>query len=220
MERDMTTLTHPALEPFTHAPIRIGVMGAAGGELPPHLGTIARELGEAIASHGCCLLTGACPGLPHEAVRGAKVAGGHVIGISPAVSLREHVEVFGSPYLEYDVMIYTGLGLMGRELINIHSSDIVVVIGGRSGTLGEFAIAYEHGKLIGVLQNSGGITTALPMLERSLSKETGAEVIYRNDPKQLVRDLIDRYRSPTYTCPCRPDVAEASASGVSASLQK
>ena len=201
----------PALEPFTHNPIRIGVMGAAGGDLPEHLTQIARDLGAAIASHGCCLLTGACPGLPHEAVRGAKAAGGHVIGISPAVSLREHVEVFESPYLEYDVMIYTGLGLMGRELINIHSSDIVVVIGGRSGTLGEFAIAYEHGKLIGVLQNSGGITTALPALERDLGKHTGAEVLYRDDPKVLVRDLLDRYRAPTYRCPCRPEASVAVA---------
>ncbi|HLG54317.1 MAG TPA: hypothetical protein VI485_03235 [Vicinamibacterales bacterium] len=211
----MTTIAHPTLDPFTHAPIRVGVMGAAGGELPPHLAEMARDLGAAIASHGCCLLTGACPGLPHEAVRGAKAAGGHVIGISPAVSLREHVEVFESPYLEYDVMIYTGLGLMGRELINIHSSDIVVVIGGRSGTLGEFAIAYEHGKLIGVLQNSGGITTALPALERNLGKETGAEVLYRDDPKLLVRDLLDRYRAPTYRCPCSPDASDALTSGAS-----
>jgi len=45
-----------------------------------------------------------------------------------------------SPHLEYDVMIYTGLGLMGRELINIRSSDIVFGVGGRSGTLGEFTI--------------------------------------------------------------------------------
>jgi len=196
----MLNIAQPALEPFTHAPIRVGVMGAAGGELPAHLAELARDLGAAIASHGCCLLTGACPGLPHEAVRGAKAAGGHVVGISPAVSLREHVEVFGSPYLEYDVMIHTGLGLMGRELVNIHSSGIIVVIGGRSGTLGESAIAYEQGKLIGVLQNSGGITTALPTLERNLGKNTGAEVLYADDPKPLVRDLLDRYRAPTYRC--------------------
>ena len=210
-ENPRTGLVHPALEPFTHAPIRIGVMGAAGGNFPDHLAEMARDLGAAIASHGCCLLTGACPGLPHEAVRGAKAAGGHVIGISPAVSLREHVEVFASPYFEYDVMIYTGLGLMGRELINIHSSDIVVVIGGRSGTLGEFAIAYEHGKLIGVLENSGGITTALPALERNLGKNTGAEVLYRDDPKVLICKLLDRYRAPTYRCPCWPEARVATA---------
>ena len=207
----MSRTVHQALEPFTHAPVRIGVMGAAGGDLLPHLAALARDLGAAVASEGCCLLTGACPGLPHEAVLGAKANGGHVVGISPAVSLREHVDVFGSPYLDYDVMIYTGLGLMGRELVNIHSSDIVVVIGGRSGTLGEFAIAYEHGKLIGVLQNSGGITTALPALERNLGKNTGAEVLYRDNPRVLVRDLLDRYRSPSYRCPCWPAKSAAGA---------
>ena len=191
----MLTFTPGKLESFTPTAIRIGVMGAAGGEHPPHLDRLAFELGAAIASHRCCLLTGACPGLPHEAVRGAKAAGGHVVGISPAVSLREHIDVFESPYREYDVMIYTGLGLMGRELINIHSSDIVVLIGGRSGTLGEFAIAYEQGKLIGVLRNSGGITAALPAVERNLSKPTGASVLYRADPQRLVRDLLDRYRA-------------------------
>ena len=191
------------MNPFTHTPIRIGVMGAAGGEFSNHLSGMARALGEAIASQGCCLLTGACPGLPHHAVLGAKSLGGHVIGISPATTLREHVDVFVSPYREYDVMIYTGLGLMGRELINIHSSDIVVIVGGRSGTLGEFAIAYEQGKLIGVLHNSGGIATALPDLEKSLAKNTGAEVLYRDDPKALVRDLLDRYQAPTYRCPAR-----------------
>ena len=42
---------------------------------------------------------------------------------------------------------------MGREVINIRSSDIVAIIGGRSGTLGELAISYDEGKL------SGGGTT-------------------------------------------------------------
>jgi uncharacterized protein (TIGR00725 family) len=126
------------------------------------------------------------------------------VGISPAATLREHVETFGSPYREYDVLIFTGFGLMGRELVNIRSSDIVIVTGGRSGTLGEFAIAYEEGKLIGVLTGTGGITEALRRVEASLRKETGAEVMYEADPVRLVDRLLDRYRSAKYVCPCRP----------------
>jgi hypothetical protein len=126
------------------------------------------------------------------------------VGISPAITLKEHVETYGSPYREYDVLIFTGLGLMGRELVNIHSSDIVIVVGGRSGTLGEFAIAYEQGKLIGVLQGTGGIADALPALEASLNKQTGSEVLYDSDPSALVRRLLDRYTSGDYTCPCHP----------------
>jgi hypothetical protein len=197
---------HPEVsrDPFTGVQIRIGVMGSAGAPLEPTVAALCRRLGWAIADRGCCLLTGACPGLPHEAVLGAREVSGHVVGISPASSLREHVEIFGSPYREYDVLIFTGLGPMGRELVNIRSSDIVVVLGGRSGTLGEFAIAYEEGKLIGVLTGTGGITDALRTVEMSLRKPTGAEVMYEADPVRLVDQLLARYRSEAYVCPCRP----------------
>ena len=196
-------------DPFSKAQIRFGVMGSAGGDLAVSNLDLCRELGRAIAENGCCLLTGACPGLPHEAVLGAKEVGGHVIGISPAMSLKEHVETFDSPYKEYDVLIFTGLGLMGRELINIRSCNIVVVVGGRSGTLGEFSIAYEEGKLIGVLTGTGGITTALPALESTLGKKTGAEVIYDADPQRLISLLLERYLSGSYVCPCDPECAKA-----------
>jgi len=198
---------HLTRDRFTGVQVRIGVMGSAGGGLEGPVGGICRRLGRAIAERGCCLLTGACPGLPHEAVRGAKEVGGHVVGISPAATLKEHVEVYGSPYRAYDVLIFTGLGLMGRELVNIRSSDVVVVIGGRSGTLGEFAIAYEEGKLISVLTGTGGIADALHAVEASLRKATGAEVVYEADPEQLVDRLLHRYASAGYKCPCHPGVS-------------
>jgi uncharacterized protein (TIGR00725 family) len=195
-------------DPRTNLQIRIGVMGSAG-DVDPSVIDRCRTLGRAIADRGCCLLTGACPGLPHETVLGAKERDGHVIGISPASTLKEHVETYDSPYREYDVLIFTGMGLMGRELINIYSCDIIIVVGGRSGTLGEFAIAYEGGKLIGVLQGSGGITAALPELEASLAiKGTGAEVIYGDDPIRLVNELLKRYSSDEYVCGCHPTMLQ------------
>ena len=179
-------------------------MGSAGGDLDPRIVAKCRDLGREIAENGCCLLTGACPGLPHEAALGAKESGGHTVGISPAASLKEHVELFHSPYEDYDVLIYTGLGLMGREVVNIRSSDIVVVVGGRCGTLGEFAIAFEEGKLIGVLTGTGGIAEALEVLGSAFDKPTGSEIISDADPATLVSSLIERYLSPDYRCPCRP----------------
>ncbi len=200
----MTAQREVSRDPITGVQIRIGVMGSASEPADPAVAGFCRRLGRTIAERGACLLTGACPGLPHESVLGAKASGGHVVGISPAATLREHVETFGSPYREYDVLIFTGLGLMGRELVNIRSSDIVVVIGGRSGTLGEFAIAYEEGKLIGVLSGTGGITEALRSIETSLHKETGAEVVYEADPARLIDRLLARYQSQDYVCPCWP----------------
>jgi threonine dehydrogenase-like Zn-dependent dehydrogenase len=72
----------------------------------PTVAALARRLGRAIGERGCCLLTGVCPELPHEAVLGATEVGGHVVGISPAATLQEHVETFGSPYREYEADLH------------------------------------------------------------------------------------------------------------------
>lgn len=191
--------------PRTGAQIRIGVMGAALGEFPQEILDRCRELGNVIAQRGLCLVTGACPGLPQQAAMGAKEAGGHTIGISPARSLREHVELYASPYAEHDVLIYTGLGLMGRELVNIRTSDIVIVAGGQSGTLGEFAIAYEEGKLIGVLQGTGGIAEAIPAISSVLTKWTGAVILTEQDPTRLVDRLVEHFIGGAYRCPSEPE---------------
>jgi len=206
-KRDIQTANSDARrsrDAFTGHQIRIGVMGSAGGDLDPAVASLCRDLGRAIAKHGCCLLTGACPGLPHEAVLGARKLDGRVVGISPAASLQEHIGTFDSPYREYGVLIFTGLGLMGRELINIRSSDIVIVVGGRSGTLGEFAIAYETGKLIGVLTGTGGITGALGEIQANLNKNTGSEILYDSDSEQLVVRLLERYQTHIYDSPGHP----------------
>ena len=138
--------------------LKVGVMGGATGIISRDHMHKAHELGRAIARSGCVLITGACPGLPLAAACGAKQEGGLVVGISPGLSLDEHLHKYRSPAEFHDVLIYTGSGLMGREIVNIRSSDIVAIIGGRSGTLGELAIAYDEGKLIGVLTGTGGIS--------------------------------------------------------------
>jgi uncharacterized protein (TIGR00725 family) len=156
----------------------------------------ARELGRAVAGAGCTLVTGACPGLPQEAVKGAKESGGLVIGISPALSAEEHVERFESPLGGFDLLVFTGSGLMGREVINIRTSDMVVILAGHSGTLGEFAIAYDEGRLIGVLTGTGGVADIIQGLVPQLSgKVTGATVLYDDDAQRLVTRLVGTYRA-------------------------
>lgn len=181
--------------------MKIGVMGGATGEFTPDHLEKAHRLGEAIATRGCILITGGCPGLPHAAACGAKRAGGFVIGISPGLSLDEHVNKYGSPTEFHDVLIYTGSGLMGREVVNIRSSDIVVIIGGRSGTLGELAIAYDEGKLIGVLTATGGISDMVKDILAACEKDTGARVVYSADPPQLVDELVRLYEHAHFRRP-------------------
>jgi uncharacterized protein (TIGR00725 family) len=175
--------------------LKIGVMGGATGVFTRAQLDKAHELGESIAKSGCILLTGGCPGLPFAAACGAKQAGGMVVGISPGLSLAEHVLKYQSPLEFHDLLIYTGSGLMGREVVNIRSSDIVVIVGGRSGTLGELAIAYDEGKLIGVLTGTGGISDLVAEILKACKKETGAVVVYEAEPQRLVEKLLKTYRT-------------------------
>lgn len=181
--------------------LTIGVMGSASEPIGADARGRLVRLGRAIAERDCILITGGCPGLPQAAVEGAKAVGGLVVGISPGLSLWEHVNKYNSPTEGYDVMIYTGSGLMGREVENIRSSDIVVIAGGRSGTLGEFAIAYDEGKLIGVLTGTGGIADAVKELVLLLDKPTGAVVLYDDNPECLVQRLLDDYHAEHYKHP-------------------
>jgi uncharacterized protein (TIGR00725 family) len=207
MKRTNGTCSHvqdgkPLTNPM---PLKIGVMGGATGRFQRHHMDKAHRLGNAIAKNGIVLITGACPGLPLAAACGAKQAGGMVVGISPALSLDEHVSKYRSPADFHDVLIFTGSGLMGREVVNIRSSDIVIIIGGRSGTLGELAIAYDEGKLIGVLTGTGGISDMVSDILAKCSKRTGSKVIYDEDPESLVRKLIRTYHTkhaPRPSCYC------------------
>lgn len=186
---------------MSYLKLTIGVMGSASGEMKREALEKAYELGKAIAKHDCVLITGACPGLPYETARGCKDAGGLSVGISPGLSLYEHKTKYHSPDDQYDVLIFTGSGLMGREVTAIRSCDIVIIIGGRSGTLGEFSIAYDEGKLIGVLENTGGITQHMDVILKAVEKETGAKIFFDKDPENLVKRLVEEYRKEFYKHP-------------------
>jgi uncharacterized protein (TIGR00725 family) len=173
--------------------IQVGVMGSAGGAITEEELALAHRLGRRIAERDCTIVTGACPGLPHAAVLGAHEVGGVSMGVSPALSPEEHVNVYGSPLQPYTTMVFTGSGLMGRETHNIHSSDFVLFAGGRSGTLGEFCIAYDEGKLIGILLNSGGISNEFERIVELVKKNTGSVIIADADPEKLVDRCLDTY---------------------------
>lgn len=174
--------------------IKIGVMGSASGPTTrsPEAIEKARELGRAIARRQCILINGACPGLPDRAAEGAKHAGGFVFGISPAFSRSEHLEIYGSPVEHYDMILYSGMGLMERDIINIRSSDAIALVGGGVGTLNEFTVAYEEKKPIGVLIGTGGLSDHVSEILEFLHRSEDPErVLYDADPERLVARLLD-----------------------------
>lgn len=172
---------------------QICVSGAAKGESVEEGKELARAVGAAIAEAGHALMTGATVGLPNYAAEGYKAAGGKMsFGISPASSKVEHVRKYRLPTEAYDVILYSGLHYVGRDSLLITSSDAVVSIGGRLGTLHEFTIAMESDTPIGFLQGAGGISTQIvEIMDAAGPTRPGAIVLFENDPATLVTNLTE-----------------------------
>ena len=169
---------------------KICVSGAAAGGCLETSHQLAYEVGREIIKQGAILTTGATTGIPYEAARGAKAAGGLIIGFSPAGSPREHVKKYRLPLTFVDVIIYTGFGYAGRNLLLTRGSDAVITICGRMGTLNEFTVAFEDQKIIGVLRESGGTADEIPHILESAHKNVKAHVIYDYDPARLVSKVL------------------------------
>jgi len=174
----------------------IGVMGASNNDAlsdrqEKRLKSLADELGAALAKHDCILLTGATTGLPDLVARAFRKQGGFALGISPAENRAEHLDRYGLPEEGADVIIYTGFGYKGRNVINIRSADIVIIFGGAIGTLNEFTIAYDEGKIIGVLEGSGGIADHIREIIDFCKKPTRGAVIFNKVPEQLIQKCLE-----------------------------
>jgi uncharacterized protein (TIGR00725 family) len=194
-----------ALPPSGSHVLKIGVMGSASGPQTedPVAREKARQLGRAIAEKGYVFINGACPGLPHDAMLAAKEGGALTIGISPAFSEYEHVNEYLSPH-DHDILLYTGMGFMERDIINIRSADGVIIIGGGIGTLNEFTIAYDEGRPTGIITNSGGISNSIPHIVEEISKRTlPPNVVFDDDPAKLLDKLVVAIRD--FPLPIRED---------------
>ena len=131
----------------------IGVIGSSSN-VPEDIYKLAEEVGRLIAEAGCIVVTGGGSGIMEATSKGAKLAGGLVVGILP-----EGDRHGANAYL--DVAIPTGVGYALRNITTIRSSDSVIMIRGSSGTLNEVTQAYAHGKPLTVLQGTGGFADRL-----------------------------------------------------------
>lgn len=174
-----------------HLKYKLCVSGAAEtGHCAPDALEKAQTLGREIARHDAVLVTGATTGAPYWSAIGAKEEGGFVVGVSPAGSEKEHVESYDLPLDNHDIIIYTGFGYSGRNLLLTRASDAVFIVCGRMGTLNEFTIAFEDEKPIGVLIGTGGIADEARGLVEKAHKGFG-KVVFGSDPKTLVEEVIE-----------------------------
>jgi uncharacterized protein (TIGR00725 family) len=127
----------------------VGIMGP-GENATPDDNELAFELGKAIAEKGWLVLTGGRSfGVMDAAMKGAHEANGLTIGVLPndnGVNASDHA----------DIKILTGMG-SARNMINVLSSHIIVVIGMAAGTASEVALALKTNKKV-ILLNQDEIT--------------------------------------------------------------
>ncbi|MBT1699431.1 TIGR00725 family protein [Fulvivirgaceae bacterium PWU4] len=127
----------------------VGIMGP-GENATPEDNEIAFELGKAVAEHGWVILTGGRSfGVMDAAMKGAHEGNGLTIGVLPndnSVNSSDNA----------DIKILTGMG-SARNMINVLSSHVIVVIGMAAGTASEVALALKSNKKV-ILLNQDEIT--------------------------------------------------------------
>lgn len=172
---------------------KIGVMGSAapdsarldtgGGGLVER----AERLAQAIAKRDVVLFTGATTGIVYVVGKTAHDAGCFHIGVSPASNLQEHTDLYKLPLDACDALVYTGFGLKGRNVVLVRSCDVVLFVAGAMGTLNEFTIAHDEGKIIGCLTGTGGVADESEyVLQKFGKRATSSRVFQSDDPEKLL----------------------------------
>ncbi len=179
--------------------VTVGVMGSAGDAAKASekeaLASKAGALARAIAECKLRLLTGATTGIVYLVGKSAHDVGVLHVGISPAIDRCEHEEKYKLPLDACDVIIYTGFGLKGRNVVLVRSCDIVLFIAGAMGSLNEFTIAHDEGKVIGCLTGTGGVADEADYLLKKFSKTTGASVFQNDDPVKLLDACLNELQN-------------------------
>jgi len=182
-----------------HKKIKLCVSGAAEtGHCGPDAMEKAKELGREIVRQGAVLVTGATTGFPMWSSMGAKEVGGISVGLSPAATEKEHIEVYRLPMDYMDLIIYTGFGFQMRDILLTRSSDAILLGCGRIGTIHEFTVAFEDRRPIGILEGSWDTAeTFKTILERG--HRENPYIIFDSDPKRLVARVIEMVKKRKVT---------------------
>ena len=147
-----------------------------------HVLDLAERAGEALGRLGT-IITGGRGGIMEAVSRGAKRAGALTIGILPGSDFEDV-----NPYL--DVVLPAGIGF-ARNMPNVLAGDVVVAIGGASGTLNEMTYAWMFGKPIVALTGAGGWSERLA--GQKIDDRRADEILRADSIEQLektVRKLL------------------------------
>ena len=174
-----------------HLKLKIGMSGAAEtGTCGLHALESAKALGREVIKQGGVLVTGATSGFPLWASMGAKEERGIVLGLSPAINEKEHIEVYRLPIDYTDLIVYTGFGFPGRDILFTRSCDGMLIGCGRIGTIHEFTIAFEDNKPMGILEGEWTMDETIKEILARANRPND-NIIFDTDPARLVTRLME-----------------------------
>ena len=165
-------------------PVLITVIGKSAKDprdpVPEKALRMAEEVGRLIAERKGIVVTGGLSGVMEAVSRGAKNAGGLVVGMLPGFDKRDANEYV-------DIAITTGMGWM-RNTLTVRAADAVIMISGGIGTLNELTVAYEL-KTTVILEGSGGWSSRIREIAyggKHHEEAKIAELHFAQTPQQAV----------------------------------
>ena len=167
--------------------VQIAIAGSGDSELIPEAEEKARAFARALPPD-VLLLTGGKGGIMEAVSEEFRKRGGTVVGVLPG-------DEEGNPYSS--VRIKTGFNPVGRSVVLVSSADVLVVLGGGSGTMVEALMAYNLGIPVVVITGTGYRSDGLKALAKDgfFDHKKRVRVIFTEDPEKAVELALSAARS-------------------------
>lgn len=153
-------------------PLQVTVIGASDDR---ENSVAAERIGRFIGSHGYTLITGGRGGIMEAVSRGAAESGGTVVGILPGIDDSD-------ANASNTIVLPTGIGF-ARNSMNILAGDIIIAMGGKSGTLSELAYAWQYGKPVIACTFTGGWSSKI--VNEPLDDRKGTSLMPASTPEEV-----------------------------------
>jgi len=166
-----------------------------------------KKLGTWLAENEIEILTGACRGMPYYVGRAAVLAGGKVVGFTPAKNLKEHVEVYNFPFDGFTDLAFNKTRYFTQAENFLHRSwdmtpvsEVVVALGGSWGTYSEIIFSFFAKKTIILVESYGGAVQAFKQThdffgarEVNPAVHDGAKLIWVKDISEAIK-VLKKYK--------------------------
>lgn len=161
----------------------VSVIGPSYAKVSDPLYIFARELGRVLINHGFVIYSGGKRGIMEAVFRGARESEHYFFGATIGI-LPDSDRHSANRYT--DISVPTGIGY-ARNSIVAHSADVVIALGGGSGTLSEIAFAWQFGKKIITVDVFDGWAKELSGLK--LDRRRRDKILKASDIETVIRHL-------------------------------